>query len=126
MILIKRAYEAAKKEDGARFLTDRLWPRGIRKENLPLQGWLKDVAPSRELRRWFQHDPAKWDGFRRRYFAELESHPDAWQTLLTRARKGRVTLIYSARDAEYNDAVALRDFLRMKLRQEKAPRLKAA
>ena len=88
MILTKRAYERASKNDGARFLVERLWPRGVKKENLQVQDWLKDVAPSSKLRQWFQHDPAKWDEFRRRYFRELEKHPDVWQSLLARARRG--------------------------------------
>ena len=111
MIQIKRAYDAVGKTDGARFLVDRVWPRGVKKEQLKLEGWLKDVAPSAELRKWFQHDPAKWEDFRRRYFAELGKNPDAWQPLAARARRGRVTLVYSAHDSEHNNAVALRQFL---------------
>jgi uncharacterized protein YeaO (DUF488 family) len=116
MIQLKRAYDGVSKDDGARFLVERLWPRGIKKDNLPVEAWLKDVAPSTELRRWFQHDPAKWPEFRRRYFQELEKIPDAWQQLLTRARRGRVTLIYSSHDTEHNNAVALKEFLDKKLK----------
>ncbi len=90
---------------------DRLWPRGVKKEALRLHGWLKEVAPSDELRRWFGHDPAKWEEFQERYFAELEAQPDAWQPLLEAAREGTVTLLFSARDAKHNNAVALRSFL---------------
>lgn len=115
MIQIKRAYERATKNDGARFLVERLWPRGVKKENLQID-WLKEVAPSSELRKWFQHDPAKWGEFRQRYFRELEKHPDGWQPLLTRARRGRVTLVYSAHDTEHNNAVALKEFLDQKIR----------
>lgn len=118
MIKVKRAYEANSKNDGVRFLVERLWPRGIRKENLEIKAWLKDVAPSPELRRWFQHDPAKWYGFRQRYFRELEKHPDAWEPLLARARRSRVTLVYSSHDVEHNNAVALKEFLDQKLRRE--------
>ena len=111
MIQLKRAYEPADSADGARFLVERLWPRGIRKADLPLDAWLKDLAPSAVLRKWFQHDPAKWDQFRRRYFAELDTHTEAVARLLELARKGTVTLIYGAHDAEHNNAVALREFL---------------
>jgi len=116
MVQLKRAYEEAGKTDGARFLVERLWPRGMKKDDLPLESWLKDIAPSGDLRRWFQHDPAKWREFRQRYFRELEEHPEAWQALLVRARRGRVTLVYSARDTEYNNAVALKEFLEKKLK----------
>jgi uncharacterized protein YeaO (DUF488 family) len=115
MIQVKRAYEPAGKNDGARFLVERLWPRGVKKESLPIEDWLKDVSPSTELRHWFQHDPRKWREFRRRYFRELEEHPDAWQALLTRTRRGRVTLVYSAHDIAHNNAVALKEFLEQKI-----------
>jgi uncharacterized protein YeaO (DUF488 family) len=115
MIQVKRAYEPPSKNDGTRFLVERLWPRGVKKENLQVEDWLKEVAPSSELRQWFQHDPAKWDEFRRRYFRELEKNPDAWQPLLARARRGRVTLVYSAHDTEHNNAVALKQFLEAKI-----------
>lgn len=116
MIQVKRAYEEASNNDGARFLVERLWPRGIRKEHLQVEDWLKDVAPSSGLRRWFQHDPAKWAEFRRRYFSELEKHPDTWQSLLAQARRSRVTLVYSAHDIEHNNAIALKRFLEKKLK----------
>lgn len=116
MIQVKRAYDVASKNDGLRFLVERLWPRGIKKEDLHVEGWLKDVAPSSELRQWFRHDPAKWSEFRHRYFGQLDRHPDAWQLLLSRARRGSVTLVYSAHDTEHNNAVALKDFLDHKLR----------
>ncbi len=122
MIQVKRAYEKSSQDDGARFLVERLWPRGIKKENLQIDGWLKDVAPSGELRRWFQHDPAKWNEFRQRYFRELQKYPDAWQALLTRARRGRVTLVYSAHDTEHNNAVALKEVLDQKIRGKDALR----
>lgn len=114
MIQVKRAYDAASKNDGTRLLVDRMWPRGVKKEQLQLDGWIKDVAPSAELRKWFQHDPAKWDEFRRRYFRELEKNPEVWQDLPARARRGRVTLVYSAHDPEHNNAVALKEFLEKK------------
>ena len=118
MIRIKRAYEEAAPEDGRRFLVDRLWPRGIKKEALPLDGWLKEVAPSDELRRWFGHEPERWAEFQRRYAAELDAQPESWQPLLEAARQGDVTLVYAARDEEHNNAAALRSYLEKKLEKE--------
>ena len=115
MIFIKRAYEPAQTSDGLRFLVDRLWPRGLNKEALRLHAWLKDIAPSRELRTWFAHDPQKWEQFQRRYVAELDAEPTAWQPLLDAAKKADVTLVYGARDSEYNNAVALRAYVTRKL-----------
>jgi uncharacterized protein YeaO (DUF488 family) len=112
VIQIKRVYDPPEAGDGIRFLVDRLWPRGVKKEDLPLDGWLKDVAPSNDLRRWFGHDPAKWDEFQRRYFAELEDKPEAWQPILEAAQEGSVTLLYSAWDAEHNNAAALLAYLK--------------
>ncbi len=108
---MKRAYDTASKEDGRRFLVERLWPRGVRKQDLRLDGWLRDVAPSPALRRWFAHDPAKWSEFRRRYRKELEAHDEFLEPLQAAMRKGTVTLVYAARDTEHNAAVALRDYL---------------
>ncbi len=114
MIKIKRAYDPPARGDGKRFLIDRLWPRGVKKETLRLNAWLREVAPSDALRRWFDHDSAKWDEFQQRYIAELDAHPDAWQPILQAARRGNVTLIYGARDTEHNDAVALKAYLEEK------------
>ena len=111
MLKTKRVYEPTEASDGIRFLVERLWPRGIRKEELNMETWLKDAAPSPALRKWFGHDPAKWDEFQRRYRAELESNPDAWQPILQAAKQGNVTLLYSARDTEHNSAVLLKAFL---------------
>ena len=111
MIKIKRAYDAASREDGLRFLVERLWPRGVKKENLKLDAWLKDAAPSTELRKWFNHDPAKWKEFQRRYQGELKEHPEAWQPILEADSKGTVTLLFSSHDAEHNNVVALKGFL---------------
>ena len=119
MIQIKRVYEPHATADGARFLVERLWPRGVTKASLEMDAWLKDTAPSTELRRWFDHDPEKWVEFKRRYVAELDVHPDAWKPILARARRGRVTLLYSAHDVEHNNAVVLRDFLERKLKGER-------
>lgn len=111
MIQIKRAYDPPAKTDGTRLLVERLWPRGIKKEALKMDAWLKDVAPSTELRKWFSHDPVKWPEFQRRYRAELAGHPAAWQPILDADAKGTVTLLYTSHDAEHNNVVALRAFL---------------
>jgi uncharacterized protein YeaO (DUF488 family) len=116
MIKLKRAYDPPARDDGARFLVERLWPRGIRKSDLPLDGWLRDVAPSTELRRWFAHDPRKWTEFQRRYRLELRRQPSRLEQLVTAARRGPTTLVYSARDTEHNAAVVLRDHLITRLR----------
>jgi uncharacterized protein YeaO (DUF488 family) len=112
MIKLKRAYDPASRDDGVRYLVERLWPRGIKKTELQLDGWLKEVAPSPELRKWFGHAPEKWPRFRQRYFTELRSHEESLQPLLKAARRGPVTLIFSSHDAEHNAAVALRDYLK--------------
>jgi uncharacterized protein YeaO (DUF488 family) len=111
MLQIKRAYEPAARTDGRRILVERLWPRGMKKDALALDDWLKDVAPSSELRRWFGHRVERWAEFRRRYRKELDARPTAWERLRRAARRGRVTLLYSARDTEHNSAVVLRDYL---------------
>ncbi|MDR7415000.1 MAG: DUF488 domain-containing protein [Armatimonadota bacterium] len=118
MIRVKRVYDPAEPEDGKRYLVDRLWPRGMRKGDLRVEGWLREVAPSDGLRRWFGHDPRKWEAFKRRYFAELEARPEAWRPLWEAARSGNVTLLYSARDPAHNNAVALKEFLE---RKQKTP-----
>ena len=111
MIRLKWVYDMVGPEDGVRFLVERLWPRGVKKTSLRMDGWLKDAAPSDGLRRWFGHDPAKWDEFRRRYAAELDDHPEALAPIEEAARQGVVTLIYSSRDAEHNNALALQEYL---------------
>jgi uncharacterized protein YeaO (DUF488 family) len=119
MIALKRAYEKAAPEDGVRFLVERLWPRGIKKTDLKMDAWLKDVAPSDALRRWFSHDPKKWPEFGQRYFAELDSHPEALQPIRSAARHGRVTLVYSSHDTEHNNAVALKEYLQAHIGRKK-------
>ena len=116
MIRVKRVYEPAGRGDGARFLVDRLWPRAVKKEGLRLTAWLKEVAPSGSLRTWFGHDPKRWTEFQRRYRAELDGNPDGWRPLVAAARKGTVTLLFSARDEEQNNAVALKSYLEAKLK----------
>jgi uncharacterized protein YeaO (DUF488 family) len=111
MISLKRAYEKPAPEDGFRVLVERLWPRGLKKEAAALDLWLKDIAPSPELRRWFGHDPAGWEEFCRRYWIELADRSAAVQVLREKLREGRVTLVYGSRDQEHNAAVALKNFL---------------
>ena len=110
-IRLKRAYTAATDADGTRVLVDRLWPRGVSKEKARLDLWLKAIAPSTELRKWFNHDPAKWEEFCQRYTQELEDNPEAVKRLLELAATGRITLIYGARDEAHNEAVRLKEYL---------------
>ncbi|HEY7354482.1 MAG TPA: DUF488 family protein [Terriglobales bacterium] len=114
MLKLKRAYDPPSRDDGKRVLVERLWPRGLKKNALHLDAWLKDVAPSPALRKWFSHDPRKWPEFQKRYSAELEEHPEAYEPISQAARHGPVTLVYSSRDTEHNAAVALRDHLQKK------------
>ncbi len=118
MIRIKRIYDPSARADGVRFLVERLWPRGVKKAELELDDWLKRVAPSTELRKWFSHDAARWEEFQRRYRAELDQHPEAWQQILDAANKGGVTLLFSSHDAVHNNAVALKDYLETKQRNQ--------
>ncbi|MGY1680280.1 DUF488 domain-containing protein [Geodermatophilus sp. SYSU D01176] len=111
MIRTVRVYELDPGAAGARFLVDRVWPRGVARDALALDGWLRDAAPSDELRRWFGHDPARWPEFRRRYVTELDARPEAWAPLRAAAAAGDVLLLYAARDREHNNAVVLRDHL---------------
>lgn len=108
---IKRVYEAAETADGFRVLVDRLWPRGIRKEEAGVDLWLKELGPSNELRKWFNHEPEKWEEFQRRYFDELAAKDDVLRPLRDAVKKGPVTLVYSSRDEKHNQAVALKAFL---------------
>ena len=110
-IKLKRAYEAPSPDDGTRILVDRLWPRGISKEKAALDQWMKEIAPSTELRKWFDHDPKRWTEFRRRYAEEVREHPDLVAELRLLARGGTITLVYAAHDETHNDAVVLRDVL---------------
>lgn len=108
---LKRVYDAPAPDDGLRVLVDRLWPRGLSREKAAVDIWLKDVAPSPELRRWFGHDPAKWPEFRRRYRAELRERGNDVETLRRRGDEGQVTLLYGARDEAHNQAVVLKEFI---------------
>ena len=108
---LKRAYEPTAADDGTRVLIDRLWPRGVSKDAAALDLWLKDLAPSTELRKWFGHDPARWAEFQLRYADEVHQHPELFKQLRDLAQKGRVTLVYSAHDEEHNDAIVLHSLL---------------
>lgn len=110
-IRIKRAYDKPAADDGYRVLIDRLWPRGVSIADLQVDSWLKQIAPSDELRKWFGHDESKWDEFKRRYWAELRSHTEELQELVQRTEAGRVTLVYAARDTMHNNALALKEYL---------------
>ncbi len=110
-VRLKRVYEPAAEDDGARVLVDRLWPRGLRKGEAAIDRWDKNVAPSTELRRWFGHDPARWEEFRQRYIEELREHAVELDELRGIARRGRLTLLYSAHDEAHNQAVVLREVL---------------
>lgn len=112
---MKRAYEDASKSDGYRVLIDRLWPRGISKEDASIDDWLKDLAPSTSLRKWFDHDPERFDEFREKYIDELRDQRDTLTELRRRATEGRLTLVYGAKDEEHNDAVVLTDVLKQGL-----------
>ncbi len=119
MIQLKRAYEPADSADGARFLVERLWPRGIQKAALAIDAWMKDIAPSTELRQWFHADPARWPAFRERYLAELAANSAAAKPILQAAHNGVVTLVYAAHNPEHNSAVVLKEFLERHLALKK-------
>ncbi|MBN2396744.1 MAG: DUF488 family protein [Deltaproteobacteria bacterium] len=110
-IRIKRAYEAPSESDGLRILVDRLWPRGISKEKARIESWPKEIAPSDGLRRWYNHDPEKWPEFRERYFAELDGNRELLQEILRLVRRGRVTFVYSSKEEDLNNAVALKEYV---------------
>lgn len=118
-IKLKRVYEPPSKEDGVRFLVERLWPRGIKKTDLKMDAWLKEVAPSTALRMWFAHDPAKWKYFQERYIAELEANPEALEPLVHAMRHGTITLLYSSKDGEHNNAICLKSYLENKFAKKK-------
>jgi uncharacterized protein YeaO (DUF488 family) len=117
VIKLKRAYDPVSRADGTRLLVERLWPRGISKDKLHVDAWLKEAGPSTELRKWFGHDPVKWDEFRRRYRQELDSRPDAWEPIVSAARRGPVTLVYSSHDTAHNNAVVLQEYLEQRMRR---------
>lgn len=124
MFQLKRAYEPAAPDDGCRVLVERLWPRGVSKSRAAIDVWLKEVAPSTELRKWYGHEPSRWEEFRRRYWEELRSNSEAVAALRKQERGGKVTLVYAAHDEEHNGALALKQFLarpKTKPRGRRAP-----
>ncbi|MDZ7829942.1 MAG: DUF488 domain-containing protein [Halofilum sp. (in: g-proteobacteria)] len=110
-VRLKRIHDPAARDDGCRVLVDRVWPRGLRRADAAIDAWMREIAPSTELRKWFGHDPARWDEFRRRYHAELDARPELVAELRDRVAQGTVTLCYAARDREHNNAVALKEYL---------------
>ncbi len=112
MVKVKRIYDPSSPEDGKRIYIDRLWPRGLKKSEAIFDEWLKEIAPTDTLRKWFGHDPAKWNEFKKRYTKELESKEELLNKLKSEAKRGRITLLYSAKDTEHNNAVALAAFLK--------------
>jgi uncharacterized protein YeaO (DUF488 family) len=126
MLKLKRAYDPPAREDGRRFLVERLWPRGVKKSALRLDAWLKDVAPSTELRKWFSHDPRKWIEFQKRYRSELKQYTDVCDRIVDAARQGTVTLVYAAHDPDRNSAVVLRNYLKKKLTAKQSQGRKSA
>lgn len=110
-VKLKRAYEPPAVDDGARILIDRLWPRGVKKANAAIDEWMREIAPSTELRKWFGHDPKRWSEFQHRYESEIRQHPEQFERLRALARRRRITLVFSARDQAHNDAVVLKDLL---------------
>ncbi|HEX6993958.1 MAG TPA: DUF488 domain-containing protein [Gammaproteobacteria bacterium] len=115
-IRLKRVYDEPAKADGTRVLVDRIWPRGVRKDEAAIDEWLKEIAPSTELRKWFGHAPERWEEFRKRYEAELAENEQAVERLLDLCRRGDVTLVYAARDDEHNNARVIKELLERRLR----------
>ena len=122
MLRLKRAYEPSSRSDGTRILVDRLWPRGLSRRRAAVDEWVKDVAPSAALRKWFGHDPARWPEFRRRYRRELRAHDDIVRRIASLARRRRVTLVFGARDEAHNDAVVLAGVVEARMKRASATR----
>ena len=116
-IKLKRVYDPVSAQDGTRILVDRLWPRAVKKEALHLAFWAKEVAPTTELRKWFSHEPEKWEKFQERYKKELDANKEAWEPILKAIQKGVVTLLYSAKDTEHNNAVCLKKYLERQIKE---------
>ena len=111
MIKIKRVYDRSSQDDGKRILIDRLWPRGLKKGDARIDEWLKEIAPSNELRKWFNHDPNKWSEFKKRFFTELLGKRDMVEGIISTARKGTVTLLFGSKEERFNNAVALKEYV---------------
>ena len=110
-IQLKRAYDKPSSGNGYRILVDRIWPRGVSKDELEIDEWLKDIAPSTELRKWFNHDPVKWDDFKKRYFKELKQKKELTEKIIEKMKNHNITFVYSAKDREHNNAVALKEYI---------------
>jgi uncharacterized protein YeaO (DUF488 family) len=121
-IRLKRAYEIAGRHDGTRILIDRVWPRGVRKADAVIDLWLKEIAPSTKLRKWFGHDPGKWLEFKRRYFCELDNNEVSVEQLSEMTQNGTVTLVFAARNEKYNNAVALKEYVEQRAENQKVGR----
>jgi uncharacterized protein YeaO (DUF488 family) len=119
MIKIKRTYDKPETEDGFRILVDRIWPRGLKKTDVQMDLWQKDIAPSSPLRKWFKHDESKWNEFKNRYYQELKNKKDSIGLLLDKTQKGTITLLYSSKEDKYNNAIALKEYLEAKLNHNK-------
>ncbi|HET8792696.1 MAG TPA: DUF488 family protein [Nitrososphaeraceae archaeon] len=115
MIKAKRVYDKQEADDGFRVLVDRVWPRGLKKNNIKIDLWQKDIAPSTSLRKWFNHDQRKWNEFKSRYYGELNNKQEIIKILLEKAENGIITLLYSSKEENYNNAIALKEFLDLKL-----------
>ncbi len=111
MMKIKRVYDAPSRGDGKRILIDRLWPRGLKKDEARVEEWMKEIAPSTELRQWFGHDPDKWGEFKKQFFKELRGRQDLTDSIINAAREGTVTLLYGSKEERYNNAVALKEYI---------------
>ena len=119
MIKTKRTYDKLQAEDGFRILVDRIWPRGLKKTDVQMDLWQKDIAPSTSLRKWFNHDESKWNEFKNHYYQELQNKRESIGLLLDKARKGTITLLYSSKEEKYNNAIALKEYLEVKLKHNK-------
>ncbi len=119
MIKTKRTYDKPQAEDGFRILVDRIWPRGLKKTDVRMNLWQKDIAPSSLLRKWFKHDEIKWDEFKNRYYQELQNKEESIRLLLEKAEKDTITLLYSSKEDKYNNAIALKEYLEAKLKHNK-------
>jgi uncharacterized protein YeaO (DUF488 family) len=114
-IMLKRAYEKPSAEDGKRILVERLWPRGVRKEEAGIDQWLKEIAPSNELRKWYSHDPSKWSEFKRRYWIELDAKKDVLLNIAKQAKEGKVTFVFGSKEEKLNNAAALKEYIESQL-----------
>ena len=122
MIKIKRVYDDPSRGDGKRILIDRLWPRGLKKEDAHIDEWLKEIAPSNELRKWFNHDPDKWVEFKKRFFTELQGRQDLVDGIISSARKGTVTLLFGSKEERFNNAVALQEYIEYRVKASERKR----